>query len=291
MRIDPFLGYIEFMAVAETESFTAAAKKLAISTSHVSRQVSRLEKQLGIRLFARTTRRVSLTEAGIEYYKSCKDVLVGLEEANARARGEHSELTGHIRISAAGDFAETVVAEILVEFLQLHPGLTIDMEFNTRVVNIVDEGFDFAIRYGQLRESNLVARKLIDRRLVAAASQSYVDKFGMPEMPEDLKKHNCIITNANRWVFESVENIHEIKVQGNWRANSARAALAAAKAGQGIIYMPDTSFGSLLRDGDLVSILNDYSHRKMPTWIVYPDRRFLTYRARKAVDFMLNYLA
>ncbi len=291
MRQDPFLGCMEFMAVAETESFTAAAKKLAISTSHVSRQVNRLETQLGIRLFARTTRRVSLTEAGIEYYKSCKDVLIGLEEANARARGEHSELKGHIRISAAGDFAETVIAEILVEFMKLHPELTIDMDFNTRVVNIVDEGFDFAIRYGQLRESNLVARKLIDRRLVAAASQKYIEQCGEPETPEDLKKHNCIIANASRWVFESPDNIYEIKVQGNWRANSARAALAAAKAGQGIVYMPDTSFGSLLNEGILVPVLNDYSYRKMPTWIVYPDRRFLTYRARKAVDFMLNYLS
>lgn len=288
---DTFSGSAAFIAVADTESFTAAARKLGVSTSHVSRQVGRLEEQLGSRLFARTTRRVSLTDIGVDYYKACRDAQQRLEEAAARARGEHSELSGHIRISAAGDFSETVVADALVQFAEAHPQLSIAMDFNTRVVNMIDEGFDFAIRYGQLKESNLVARKLIDRRLVAAAAPAYLARNGTPQTPQQLKQHQCLVSNSSRWVFQSSNQVHEVHVKGHWRANSARAVLAAARAGQGIVYLPETSLGSLLQNGILTPILQQYSQRIMPTWLVYPDRKFLAFRARKAVDFLLDYFA
>jgi DNA-binding transcriptional LysR family regulator len=289
--MDSFDGVIEFVAVAETQGFSAAAKQLGCSTSHVSRQISRLEERLGSALFARTTRLVSLTQSGTAYYQQCKDLVVGLQQANEQISQQQFTLNGTLRVSAAGNFAEQYLAPALMEFGQLHPELTIDMDFNSRKVNFVEDSIDFAIRYGKLADSGLVARKLIGRPMMAVASPAYLQNYGTPTQPSHLNSHSCIISNNDHWLFEKEQHIQNIKVSGRWRSNNAHAVLKAAEQGLGIAYMPKSSFTESLNNELLLPVLQPYWSKGSSSWIVYQNRRFLPMRARLAIDFLLNYFS
>ena len=285
-----FDGIIEFVAVAETSGFSSAAKKLGVSTSHVSRQVSALEERLNIKLVARTTRRVSLTDAGNEYFMRCRDIMDSLEESQQQLWGVNRQLQGRIRVSLAGDFSERVIAPLIAEFSQQYNNIVIELDFNSRNINLIDEGFDFAIRYGELEDSNIVARKLTVRRLVAAASAAYIAQYGTPETPDDLQHHRAIIANRETWTFNKDGQEQVVKVKNSWRSNNVSALLAACQAGLGITYLPESSYRGLLQSGELQPVLKDYCHTLVPTWIVYPNRKFLTTRARLLIDFLLEKL-
>ena len=276
------------MAVAETSGFTAAAKKLGVSTSHVSRQVAALEERLGTSLLARTTRKVRLTEAGQGYYRRCQEIVDGLLEANEGLQTEQIQLTGTLKVSAAGEFAVQYIAPKLLEFSLLHPELQIDLNFNSRVVDFIEEGIDFAIRYGRLNDSGLIARKLATRRLVAVASPAYIKARGRPDHPLDLKSHSCLIANNDRWLFQDQGKPLEVKVTGRLRCNEVRPLLQACQAGVGICYLPRSSLGSEFTKGQIVEVLEAYSHRDATSWIVYANRKFLPAKARKAIHFLLE---
>jgi DNA-binding transcriptional LysR family regulator len=289
--MESFEGIIEFVAVAQCQGFSPAAKQLGCSTSHVSRQVSRLETRLGCALFSRTTRLVSLTQSGTAYYEQCKDLVVGLQQANEQVSLQQFQLSGTLRVSGAGPFAEQYVAPALMEFAQRHPELTVNMDFNSRMVNFVEEGIDFAIRYGKLADSGLVARKLLDRPMMAVASPAYLKQYGEPLKPADLKQHSCIISNNDHWLFEHGTVTDNIKVNGRWQSNNAHSVVAACEQGLGIAYMPKSGFKTLLEKGRLVPILKPYWSRGFTSWIVYENRRFLPMRARLAIDYLVNYFA
>ncbi|WP_432200138.1 LysR family transcriptional regulator [Erythrobacter sp. W53] len=281
-----FDGIVEFVAVAETQGFTAAARRLGVSTSYVSRKISDLEARLGAALIARTTRQVRLTEIGTAYYERCLDLVNGLEDVNHMVRTDQVEIGGILRVSAAGEFAEAHIAPALAEFAKRHRDLVIEIDYNSKSVNFVEEGFDFAIRYGRLQDSSLIARKLIDRTLVAAASPEYLEIHGMPEIPQQLASHSCLTTNSNRWLFRSDEGETEISVSGRWRSNSVRAILHACEAGLGIVYLPRKSYGSCLVDGTLTPILEPYWSASASSWIVYANRNFLPVKAQLAINFL-----
>ncbi|MCW8345050.1 LysR family transcriptional regulator [Vibrio sp. ZSDZ65] len=290
--MDSFEGINEFVAVAESQGFSAAAKQLGCSTSHVSRQISRLEGRLGTALFARSTRLVSLTQAGQAYYQHCKDLVVGLQQANEQISSQQIQLTGTLRVSAAGGFAEQYVAPALMEFAKQYPDLTIDMDFNSRMVNFIEDGIDFAIRYGKLSDSGLVARKLLDRPMAAVASPSYLAEHGEPQHPDQLKHHSCIISNNEHWSFDHPKEVIErIRVQGRWKSNNAKAVIQACEQGLGIAYMPNSTFEDSISQGRLVPILQPYWGKGLSSWIVYQNRRFLPMRARLAIDYLLAYFA
>lgn len=289
--MDSFEGLIEFVSVAEHQGFSAAARFLGCSTSHVSRQVSRLEERLGCALLARTTRLVSLTPNGSAYYLQCKELVEGLDQANEQLRLQQFQLKGTLRVSAAGTFAEQFVVPVLIEFAQQHPELSVEMDFNSKAVNFVEEGIDFAIRYGQLADSNLIARKLADRPMMAAASASYIDQQGEPTHPEQLKNHSCIISNNDHWVFQQSGEATSIKVNGRWRCNNAHAVIEACEKGLGIAYMPKTNFARLIESRQLTPVLEPYWSKGSSSWIVYQNRRFLATRARLAIDHLLNHFA
>lgn len=289
--MDSFEGVIEFVAVAESQGFSAAAKQLGCSTSHVSRQVSRLEERIGSALLARTTRLVSLTQVGNLYYQQCRDLVVGLQQANEQVNNQQVELNGVLRVSSAGIFAEKHVVPVLIKFAQQHPELSIDMDFNTRRVNFVEDGIDFAIRYGTLSDSGLVARKLLDRPMIAVASRAYLDRKGEPKVPEDLKNHSCIVTNNDHWKFDQEGISYSIKVQGRWRSNNASSVVMACEKGFGIAYMPRTSFLGALQRNTLVPILEPYWSKGVSSWIVYQNRRFLPVRARLAIDYLIDHFS
>ena len=297
--MENFEGIIEFVGVAESQGFSAAARQLGCSTSHVSRQVSRLESRLGSALFARTTRNVSLTQAGLAYYQQCKDLIIGLQQANEQLSLEQLQLNGTLRVSAAGTFAERFVSPALMSFAQKHPGLTIEMDFNSRMTNFVEDGIDFAIRYGALADSSLIARKLLDRSMIAVASKDYLKEYGTPKTPYDLKNHSCIIANSDHWQFEheSVNGnqkekvVDNVKVKGRWRSNNAHAVVNACEQGLGIAYMPKMSFLKSIESGKLIPVLEPYWSGDSSSWIVYQNRQFLPMRARLAIDFLLDHFA
>ncbi len=286
--MDSFEGIIEFIAVAESYGFSAAARQLGSSTSHVSRQIARLEKRLGSSLFARTTRSVSLTQAGEVYYQQCRDLLNGLQQANEQLSDQQLQLSGTLRVSAAGTFAEKYIAPVLIEFAALHPGLSIHMDFNSRMVNFVEDGIDFAIRFGQLKDSGLVARKLADRNLMAVASPQYLKQHGLPKHPKELVKHSCIISNNDHWLFNDNDTQLKVKVQGWWRSNNASSIIKACEQNLGIAYLPKSSFTESVAQGKLIPILESYWNNGMTSWIVYQNRRFLPVRAKLAIEFLLD---
>ncbi|GEM74851.1 LysR family transcriptional regulator [Vibrio sagamiensis] len=288
--MDSFEGINEFVMVAESSGFSAAAKKLGCSTSHVSRQVTRLEKRLGVALLARSTRMVSLTEAGQAYYHQCKELVIGLQQANERLTTQQTQLSGTLRVSAAGAFSENHVAPALMAFAKQHPNLKVEINFNTNMINFIEDGFDFAIRYGRLNDSGLVARKLVDRPMAAAASQSYLDEHGSPTHPEHLKHHHCIIANQEIWLFEKDNKpLDGVKVQGRWRSNNVNTVLQACSEGLGVAYLPKSSFGDAISSGRLIPILKPYWGSGNSSWIVYQNRHFLPLRARLAINFLLEH--
>ena len=289
--MDSFEGIFEFVAVAESSGFSAAAKKLNCSTSHVSRQVSRLEERLGSRLLARTTRQISLTENGEFYYQQCKQLVTGLQQANEQLSQQQYQLSGTLRVSAAGGFAESYISPALMEFVKQHPELNIEIDFNSRLVNFVEDGIDFAIRYGELNDSNLIARKLISRSMMVVASPEYLKNYGMPNHPNQLKSHRCIIANNDQWAFNIDGTKQSVRVTGNWRSNNANVVLEACEQGLGIAYMPESTFAESIEQQKLVPLLDSYCIKGATSWIVYQNKQFMPLRARLAIDFLLERFA
>lgn len=289
--MESFEGIVEFVAVIEHGGFSAAARILGCSTSHVSRQLARLEKRVGCNLVARSTRLVSATESGAAYYRHCKELITGLQQANEEVIEQQIHLNGILRVSAAGGFVEQFVVPALLGFAQEHPDLSIDIDFNSRLVNFVEEGFDFAIRYGELADSSLVARKLVNRPMMAAATQAYLDQHGTPKHPSHLKNHSCIVSNNDVWKFNHADGSENIKVKGKWRSNNTNAVLQACEAGLGVAYMPKSTFDESLKSKRLVPILEPYWGSGASSWIVYQNRQFLPLRARLAIDYLVKYFS
>lgn len=285
-----FEGIIEFVVVAEQHGFSTAARKLGCSTSHISRQVNRLEKRLGVALVARTTRSISLTHAGELYFQKCRDLVYGLKDADEQVGSEQFQLSGTLRVSSAGNFAEKYLAPALIEFAKQHPDLNIEINFDSRLVNFVEEGFDFAVRIGKLKDSGLVARKLVKRSLMAAASPEYVKRKGQPDTPEQLKLHDCLINN-NIWNFQQNGEPKSQRVNGKFQSNNASILVDACLRGLGIAYLPKSNFLPYLNSGELTPLLEPYWYQGISSWIVYQNRQFLPIRAKLAIDYLLEYFA
>lgn len=283
-----FDGLVEFVALAEAGSFTAAADRLGVSTSHVSRQVAALEARLSVKLVNRTTRKNSLTELGQAYYLRATELIDGLDSANSEVMGDGQSLAGPVRISMAGHFCHSHVAPVLLDFVKAHPEISLEMDFSSHFVNFVDEGIDFAIRFGAMPTGSVIARKLANQFRVAVAAPDYLAKHGMPQHPDDLADHECIIATRNSWDFHVDGRVQSYRVNGRIKTTSQPAIVEAVKAGMGIAYMPARSFGEDLQSGTLVEVLKDYAGVEVNSWIVYPDRRHLMARARVIVDHLLK---
>lgn len=286
-------GLEEFAAVARTGSFTEAARQLNVSTSHISRRIQGLEDRLGVKLLSRTTRRVRLTEAGMEYRSKVDDLIAAVEDANEAVSGARADLAGHLRVTSAGPFAERNVLPRLLRFAQQHPRLALTADFNNRYVDLIEEGYDFAIRYGTLTDSSMIARRLATRRLACAASPDYLERNGTPTTPQELKNHSCLATNNDTWVFRDPvkQDAMPIKVRGRLRSNSIPLMCTALERGIGIVYSAMENIQHLVDDGKAVLILAGYEDHARSHWIVYPDRRLMPRRVRAAIDFLLDEFA
>ncbi len=192
-------GLREFVAVVEQGGFSAAARQLHVSTSFVSRQVTRLEDRLDVRLLQRTTRKVHLTDMGQVYYERSREILDQFESLESEMADLQEKPRGLVRITAAGEYAESFVAPAVAEFVSKYPEVSVDLETTMRVVDIIEEGFDIAIRMSALSDSSLIARKVEQRRIMVCASSSYLTKHGRPKTPEDLRQHNCLLFPGMPW--------------------------------------------------------------------------------------------
>lgn len=278
-----------FVRVVETGSFVAAAERLAISTSSLSRLVAELEQHLGARLLNRTTRRLSLTESGQSYYERCVVLLADLAEAEALAGQAAAEPRGTIRLTCSFSMAEQRVAPAIASFSEAHAQVKFELVVSDRMVDLVEEGFDLAIRVGRVGGETLVARRLGTTQTVLCAAPSYIARMGLPANPQDLARFNALTyayASAPRlWAFTDRDGkTHEVRVTGTLHANSGDALRSAAIGGLGIVYEPEFLLQDALQQGQLVPLLPDYVGIRGDIWAVYPSRRHLSLKVRLFVD-------
>jgi DNA-binding transcriptional LysR family regulator len=285
-----------FAKVVEQGSFARAADRLSISTSACSRQVAELEAHLGSRLLNRTTRRLSLTESGQGFYERCVQLLADLEDAERAAGESAARPRGTIRLATSINFGVRHVSPALGEFLAAYPEVKFDVSLSDRIVDLVEEGYDLAIRIGSAGGESVVARKLGEARLVACASPAYLKAHGTPKTPEDLARHSCVTYEYSParhvWSFFGRDGReHAVRVSGPLHANNGDLLAAAAVAGVGIVYEPEFIVGPDIRAGRLVPILKAYTAPLGPIYAVYPSRRYLTAKVRAFVEFLAQRFA
>ncbi|UUX49879.1 LysR family transcriptional regulator [Nisaea acidiphila] len=281
-----------FCSVVENDSLAGASRTLNVSPSVVSKQLSGLEDRLGVRLLNRTTRRVSLTEVGSAYYERCKRILADVDEAEIAVSQAHSAPRGLLKVTAPTTFAHRHVAPHLPEFLDRYPEVEVQLLVNDRVVDLVDEGIDLAIRIAQLKDSSLIARKLAVNHRMLVASPDYVKKWGSPANPDQLSDHS-LITYApgnpiNDWHF-MVDNQQKIlRAKGTLAMNNGDSVLQTVLAGGGLAMLAAFMAGEHVKTGKLVTLLDDYVREDVPIYAVYPSGRHLSPKVRAFVDFLVE---
>jgi len=279
-------GVDEFVQVVESGGFGAAARTLGVSKAHVSKQVQQLEDRLGVRLLHRTTRRQALTEAGEHFYRRCLQLIGEFGELESSLSEAQQTPRGKLRISVAATFAERYVAPVCAEFAARYPEVQLELLFDNRIVDLIEEGFDLAIRYGELKSSALVARRIAPRHLYVCASPDYLRRHGRPQRPEDLRGHSCLVGTSDQWLFRGSDGTQYLRVHGRWRSNNGMALLTAARAGLGLTQLPDFYVEDDLHQGRLVAVLPEWELGDVGVWAIYPHRRHLSAKVRILVDML-----
>lgn len=280
-----------FIAVVEARSFTAAAARLGTSSGQASKLVSRLESELGVRLLNRTTRALAATEAGRAYFERIRSLLEEFESLDLAVRNVAQTPRGRLRLTAPLTFGTVELAGALNDFAAGYPQIELDVSFSDRVVNLVDEGFDLAVRVGRPSDTSLIARKLCDVRIVLVGSEAYLVKHGEPSTPEDLHRHACVIdTNfrePGRWPFRNAAGeAVAVPVTGRLNYSNAEACLNAAEAGLGIAYVPSFVAGPAIGAGKVRALLRPFETEPYGVYALYPHSRHLAAKVRVLVDFL-----
>ncbi|GAA0578709.1 LysR family transcriptional regulator [Caenispirillum bisanense] len=293
MAGDPLEGYATFAAVVDCGGFSAAALRLKVTKSAVSKQVSRLEERLGARLLNRTTRRLSLTEAGQAFHQHCLRILAEAEDAELAVSQLHASPRGLLRVSAPMSFGITHLAPALCPFLARYPDLTLEVSYDDRLVDVLAEGVDVVVRITRLADSSLIARKVAPVRRVLAASPDYLERRGMPRQPSDLAAHDCLLytlqTTANTWQMVHKDGTRsDISISGRVRMNNGDALRAAAVGGLGILFSPTFIIGDDLAAGRLVPVLPEWEGPEIALYAVYPPGRHLSAKVRAFVDYLVE---
>jgi len=289
--MDRFHAINAFARVVEAGSFARAAERLGVSVSAVSRQVADLEEHLESRLLNRTTRRLSLTESGRVFYERCVQLLADLEEAEQSAHAGTLRPRGTLRLTCGTTFGVRHLAPAIVEFIKRFPEMRFDLELSDRAVDLVDEGFDAAVRIGNVGSQNLVGRKIGETRLMCCASPAYLASHEEPKQPEDLVRHACLTyeyaPQKNLWSFRDRSGRERgVRVAGPVHTNSGNLLATLAIAGLGIIVEPDFQIGPEVRAGRLVRILGAFELAPVPMYVVYPSRRHLSAKVRAFAEFL-----
>ncbi|WP_342361287.1 LysR family transcriptional regulator [Terrarubrum flagellatum] len=278
-----------FVKVADRGGFSAAAEDLGLTPSALSKLVSRLEERLGARLFARSTRKVSLTPEGEVYLAHCRDILAAMEAADAEISAAGGRPQGVVRVNVGSAFARHQLDSFVPDFCARYPDVHLDIAVTDRLIDVLTEGVDVAIRTGTLSDSRLVARKIGESRRYICASPDYLARNGTPRLPADLVSHNCLLLSnfsaLARWPFMTPEGLNRMQVSGRMTCDSADLLLDYAVRGFGIVRLGDMLVGDAIRRGDLVTLLEDH-HVEEPygIWAVMPPGRNRALRVRVFVD-------
>jgi DNA-binding transcriptional LysR family regulator len=280
-----------FVRIVETGSFSAVARDLGMTQPTVSKQLSALERQLKTRLLNRSTRQLSLTEAGSAYYESSKRIIETVREAEANLGVLQTQLSGLLRINTSIGLGQAYVGNLVLKFQKQHPGLSIDLSYADRFVDLVEEGMDLAIRVGHLNDSSLAARRIGSTSRSVVATPAYLAKHGTPQVPEDLANgHNCLLyaylSTGNEWLFRGKDGPIRVKVSGNFRANNGDAIKQAVLADLGIAITPDWFVLREIGDGSMKSFLGDFAPPPAEINAVYPSARHVSAKVRAFTEFL-----
>ncbi len=283
-----------FIDVVEAEGFSAAARKIGRSKALLSKYVRELEDELGALLLNRTTRQFSLTEAGHTYYRRAMEIVRDIDNLADAVRESSGDVRGRIKLSAPRTFADAPIGRSLIEFAKEHPDIVLDIDLDDRFVDLVEEGFDLAIRITRLENSSLIARRLAPFHLQCCASPELIEKFGEPQHPRDLGNVPCIIDTNGRWLSNwpfvgDNADIVSVSVSGPIEVNSPMAARAAALAGLGFTILPDFIAANDIEAGTLIPVLTDRMLKGGGIFAVYPHRRYLPAKVRVFVDFLVQW--
>jgi len=283
-----------FVRIVDAGSITRAAEIMDTVKSAVSKRLSELEKRLQVTLLNRTTRKQTLTESGKSYYQQCLKIMDDVKELENSLRNEHCALSGNIKIAAPLSFGITHLSPALIKFMELHPDIKLDMDFNDRKIDLIEEGFDIAIRISNLNDSTMIARKITQTRILLCASPEYIKNHGLPKSPNDLKQNHVKLryqTAPDYWSFKDQnDKKFNIKLPSRMISNNGQFLSQAAIEGQGMIMIPDFVVYKAVRLGQLVPLLTDYMQDYIVgAYALYPQTRHLSRRVRSLVDFLFQY--
>jgi LysR family transcriptional regulator, regulator for bpeEF and oprC len=288
-------GILAFVRAVETRNFTKAAQHLGMSPSGVSKAISRLEDQFKVRLLYRTSRSVTMTPEGEAFYERCRQIVADLESAEQTLSQSREVPRGALRVTLPLSVGRLHLARMLPEFTERYPEVTLSASFNDRLIDLIDEGYDVAVRLGRPPDSRLIARRLASGKMVTCASPAYLKRRGTPTTPEDLIKHNCIRfvgPNTGRsfeWTFQRDGKRFGIAVSGNLTLDHAEALVQAAMAGTAIIHVSNYVTAPAIRAGELKAVLTGFEVEAPALWVMYPHNRHVTPRVRAFVDFLLDW--
>jgi len=291
LAMDRFEEMRAYAAVVDAGSFVRAADALQVSKTAVSRLIGDLEARLHVRLLHRTTRKLSLTVEGEVFHARCKELLAGVEEAEAEATSAAGKAIGPLRLNVPVSFGLLHLAPLWPAFLQQHPQVTLDVTLSDRIVDLVDEGYDVAVRIAQLPSSSLVSRKLTSTRLVLCASPKYLRRHGAPAHPSEIASHAVftytLLTMGEQWMFEGPNGPVSVRVTPRMRSNSGDTCCAAALQHKGIVLQPSFMVDTHLRSGSLVEVLPLYRSLELGVYAVYASRKHVTPKVRVLIDFLV----
>ncbi len=291
--MDRFEEMHTFVRVVEAGSLSAAADRLDIAKSAVSRRLADLESRLGVQLLNRTTRRINLTDSGRQYYQRCQRILADLDETEQQISSEHDRLRGTIRIAAPLSFGLLHLSPVLNYFIKSHPEVNLDLDLNDRTVNLMDEGVDLGVRIGKLADSSMMARKLATARRIVCASPAYLKQHGEPQTPEDLQHHVGLsysnISEAQQWQFYDQDgNKIAVRIPSRMRANNGDVLQKAAIDGLGIDMTVSFICYQAIEQGQLKQILSNYNLKDEGIYAIYPSQRHLPRRVRVLIDYLVT---
>lgn len=283
-----------FVRVAKAGSFAGGARELDISRAMATKHIMQLENSLGTRLFNRTTRSLSLTDVGASYLERCQQVLQDVEEMEAAVTHLQTEPRGVLKISAPPVIGATHITRAIAEFLKIYPDLTVDLILQSTHGDMIDEGIDIAIYLGALDDTSMVARKLASSSMVVCGSPEYFDRYGIPEKPEDLLSHSCLVNWAssprNKWHFKSSAGNVTMAVSGRMQANVADALRVAAIEGLGLVMLASYVVSRDIEKGKLKPVLENYILPPLDIHAVYPHRKYLSAKVRRFLEFLQDWL-
>ncbi len=277
-----------FIAAVHAGSFAGAARQLDVSPALVGRRIAALEEHFGVRLIERTTRSQRLTAAGEAFLARAEALVEAAADLEEATRGERAALAGRIRVSGPTTIGINRLTPLVASFQRSNPGVTVDLSLSDRRVDLIAEGFDFAVRVGELHPSNLIARRVATYRFAVCAAPSWVERYGLPQRPEDLAHRQCILNRNmrphNKWPFEGPDGPVSVEVGGGVEIDNGEAQLRAALFGAGVVYLPVELVGDAIKQGRLVRLLPDWPTMTMPVQILYPERRFVPARVSALMD-------